>query len=109
MSVATIKLVNEQNMSDFYFMAGSRQTGEDQANNARRLLKAGLYRIQGTMGVPGFEGEAAAEEVFDLTNNPCRQEEREELYGRYRSVSVGDIINVDGTDWLCASLGWIKL
>jgi hypothetical protein len=102
MAVATIKLVNEQCMGDFYFR-------KDQEATARSLLKSGQYRVQGTMGLPGLEGEEAAEQVFDLTNNPYRQDERELLYGRHRSVSVGDIVNVDGVDFLCASMGWQRL
>ena len=51
-------------------------------------------------------GIDAAEEMFDLTNNPSRQDEREELYGNGRSVSVGDIVEVDGVDYLCSSFGW---
>ena len=102
MAVATIKLVNEQFMSEFYFRPNQEQT-------ASSLQKDGWYRVQGTMGVPDLEGEAVAEEVFDLTNNPGRQDEREELYGRHRSLSVGDIVNVDGTDWLCCSQGWWRL
>lgn len=51
-------------------------------------------------------GEAAAEEMFDLTNNPSRQGEREVKYGRLRSVSTGDIVTVDGVDYLCCSMGW---
>lgn len=102
MAVATIKLVNEQFMGEFYFRSNQEVT-------ARSLQKDGWYRVQGTMAVPGMEGEAVAEEVFDLTNNPYRQEEREELYGRHRSVSVGDIITVDGEDFLCASMGWQRL
>jgi hypothetical protein len=63
---------------------------------------------------PTFEsevsGEEAAEEAFDLSNNPARQDERETRYGNGRSVSVGDIVVVDGThEYLCASLGWILL
>lgn len=54
-------------------------------------------------------GERAAEEMFDLTNNPSRQEERELMYGNGRSVSSGDIIRVDGVDYLCCSVGWEKL
>jgi hypothetical protein len=102
MAVATIKLVNEQFMGEFYFR-------KDQEATARSLKKDGWYRVQGSMGVPGMEGMDVAEEVFDLTNNPSRQDEREELYGRDRSVSVGDIVNVDGTDYLCASMGWVEL
>lgn len=103
MASATIKLVDPQKMIEFY-------TSKDQAAVARRLLKQDAYTIQGTMGVPNLEGEDVAEEIFDLTNNPSRQDERDELYGhRYRSVSVGDIIRVDGVNFLCASMGWQKL
>jgi hypothetical protein len=52
------------------------------------------------------KGEDAAEECFDLTNNPGRQDYREQVYGRRRSVSVGDVIKVDGVAYLCASTGW---
>ena len=55
------------------------------------------------------EGIDAAEEAFDLTNNPSRQDERVQLYGRGRSVSVGDIVEVDGTNYLCNSTGWLEL
>jgi hypothetical protein len=102
MAVATIKLVNEQFMGEFYFRKNQEAT-------ARSLLKDGWYRVQGTMGVPGMDGEAVAEEVFDLTNNPSREEERQALYGNSRSVSVGDIVNVDGADWLCCKQGWWRM
>lgn len=51
-------------------------------------------------------GEDAAEELFDLTNNPSRQDERVRCYGNGRSLSVGDIVCVDGVDFVCASSGW---
>jgi hypothetical protein len=102
MAVATIKLANAELMGNFYFTS-------DPIALARNMLREGLYKVQGTMGVPGMEGMDVAEEVFDLTNNPSRQEEREELYGRFRSVSVGDIVNVDGTDWLCCKQGWWRM
>ncbi len=54
-------------------------------------------------------GQNAAEEVFDLTNNPIRQEERERVYGLGRSLSSGDIVDVDGEQWVCLSIGWAKL
>lgn len=56
-----------------------------------------------------WKGEKAAEDAFDLTNNPSRQYEREEFYGSQRSVSVGDVVDVDGELFLCASFGWRKL
>jgi hypothetical protein len=31
------------------------------------------------------------------------------LYGRGRSVSVGDVVAVDGVDYFCASTGWRQL
>lgn len=102
MAAATIKLVNTERMIDFYVTGNAEQL-------AKKLIKEGCYKVQGTMGVPGLEGEAVAEEVFDLTNNPSRQQEREAVYGHYRSVSVGDIVNVDGQDWLCCSEGWWAL
>jgi hypothetical protein len=102
MAVVTIRLVSNECMSEFFFR-------DQQVALAQRLLIEGRYHTVGTMGVPDLDGEDAAEAVFDLTNNPSRQEEREELYGRGRSVSVGDIINVDGVDYLCASMGWIEL
>jgi hypothetical protein len=55
------------------------------------------------------EGEEAAEEVFDLSNNPYRERERAEIYGDHRSLSVGDVVDVDGIKYACMSMGWSKL
>jgi hypothetical protein len=70
------------------------------------------YLVLPPMEVAG-EGQAAADEVFDLTNNPSRQDERLERYGNGKSLSVGDIVQVyDGPTpqsnikFLCASFGW---
>ena len=54
-------------------------------------------------------GEDAAEEAFNLTNYPSRQEERERKYGRCRSVSTGDVVEVDGVKYVCMSCGWEAL
>ena len=99
MAVATIKLVNAELGGSFYFT-------KDQLALARKLKEEGYYKVAGTMGLPALEGEEAAEQVFDITNNPSREVERAALYGEFRSVSVGDIVNVDGVDYLCASFGW---
>lgn len=98
MAVATIKLAPEELMGEFYFQ---REFAQSIA-----LRNLAQYTTAGSMGIPGLEGEAVAEEVFDLTNNPSRQDEREDLYGRGRSISVGDIIDVDGILYLCAPQGW---
>lgn len=50
--------------------------------------------------------EAAAEEIFDLTNNPSRQEERERLYGRGPSLSTGDVVVINGILLVCMPMGW---
>lgn len=97
-----VKLVDDQQMSQFW------RGDLDQAVVAQLLLELGNYRDAGEFAVEGT-GEAAAEEVFDLTNNPGRQQEREQLYGRQRSLSVGDIVEVEGDLWLCATEGWEKL
>jgi hypothetical protein len=53
---------------------------------------------------------SAADELFDLSNNPGRQNERDEKYGPFRSVSTGDIVALDtGDAWLCKSVGWEKI
>lgn len=66
------------------------------------------YTVGGTFETE-LTGEDAAEEAFDLTNNPSRQEEREEKYGNGRSVSSGDVIEVDGVKYVCMSIGWAVL
>ena len=54
-------------------------------------------------------GEAAAEELFDLTNNPSRKDERDQALWERQSLSVGDIVQVDKEYFLCESIGWKKL
>ena len=100
-SQVQIKLLNEDFMGEFYFC-------KDQSQLARTMLTKGEYREAGSFAIEGTDTEAA-EAIFDLTNNPGRQSEREQLYGRGRSVSVGDIVEVNGKDYLCASLGWVAI
>ena len=101
MAQVKVRLVDEQFMGEFY-------RREDQVATARSLNKDGWYR-EACECYMQEEGEAAAEEMFDLTNNPSRQQAREQVYGRQRSLSVGDIVQVNGVDYLCASMGWHKL
>jgi hypothetical protein len=96
-----VKLVNEQFMGEFYLRPSQEAT-------ARSLQKDGWYRNACECFMQGV-GEDLAEEMFDLTNNPGRQEEREQVYGRQRSISVGDIVEVNGVNYLCASMGWKEI
>lgn len=76
----------------------------------RAAHNAGMYVLQSVLFIVEGEGVDAAEEAFDLTNNPGRQEERERVYGTGRSVSSGDIVSIDDDEqWLCLSFGWAKL
>jgi hypothetical protein len=72
------------------------------------FLQRGVYITQMTVRTP-LAGEAAAEELFDLTNNPNREQERAKDYGSGRSISVGDIVEVAGENWLCCPVGWKKI
>ena len=99
MAKITIKLAPSKIMSDFY-LANDKVTMAKFYYNDYTVMEAfHVYK----------SGEAAANEAFDLTNNPARQEERLERYGRFRSVSVGDIVNVDGVEYLCDSFGWSQI
>lgn len=74
----------------------------------KRIFDRGGYERQMPIEVNG-DGEAACEELFDLTNNPARQTERVFKYGRQRSLSTGDIVEVNTTKYVCMSLGWAQL
>jgi hypothetical protein len=74
----------------------------------KNLVRTNLSSFQSIATIETeLEGEEAAEEAFDLTNNPSRQEERVKRYGRHRSVSVGDVISVDGIDFMCDTIDWV--
>jgi hypothetical protein len=75
---------------------------------AMELVHAARYNLIGHIDTDKT-GEAAAEEMFDLSNNPERQAERNEKWGRYRSLSVGDVVHVDNESFVCCSMGWQKL
>jgi hypothetical protein len=51
-------------------------------------------------------GTNAAEEAFDVSNNPYREEERDQIVGRQRSLSVGDLVLVDENLYFCDRAGW---
>lgn len=100
MSVITVKLAPNDILADFYF-------GNEPVEIAK--FNQGEYKRVAKIVSEEFFGKEAAEEIFDLTNNPERQKERLKTYGNHRSLSLGDIVNVDGTNYLCAKFGWIKM
>ena len=100
MAQAKIIMVDSIKMGDFYFT-------KDAVALAQKYLNEGYYSTVGTVEVFDMWGEDVAEYVFDLTNNPYRQAERERLYGRGRSVSVGDIVEFEGIKYLCRPTGWV--
>ena len=99
---ATINLLDPALMGEFYF-------SKEQEKFALNYLVEGRYTEVGPFEVGDLRGEDAAEELFDLTNNPSREAERARVYGRGRSVSAGDVVVVDGDLYLCKSVGWTKI
>ena len=93
-----VKLVNEDFLGEFYF-------SKNPVALARQLMQEGRYR-EACECYMALEGSDAAEEMFDITNNPSRGEERVRVFESQRSVSVGDIVEVNGMPYLCASMGW---
>lgn len=98
MSNVTVKLLDNTKMGEFYFT-------KDRIGLAKDFLKNGLYKKSGDFFL-NESGEKAAEEMFDMTNNPAREYERNKYYSKGRSISVGDIVEVDGVNYLCDSFGW---
>ena len=81
----------------------------DAIKKIRYNLDAGKYAEHSAKFKVNGVGEDAAEGVFDLTNNPGRQEERMKVYGTGRSLSTGDIVVVDTEQWACLGIGWVKV
>ena len=81
----------------------------EQKQYVQDALAAGLYKEESELFVVDGDNKDAAEEVFDLTNNPGRCEERFEKYGNGRSLSVGDVVVVGEEQWVCLSFGWAEV
>ena len=96
MARVRIKQINPTYMSKVYVLKDAK---EFVRNNRNAYLTLPAMTVDKT-------GFAAAEEMFDLTNNPSREDERQEVYGNGRSLSVGDIVEVDGVEYFCDSFGW---
>ena len=103
-----VKFLDSEFMVNFYF-------SKDPAETAREAFRKDQYRVvsmeeyQSLECVQYMDDEDIAEDLFDLTNNPSRQYQREALYGRGRSISVGDVVTVNGRSLLCASIGWVRI
>ena len=77
----------------------------DEVSQAKLYFNSGKY-TRGSTIATFVHGEDAAEEVYDLANNPSRINERRYQYGTGRSVSVGDIVEVGNDKFLCCTTGW---
>lgn len=104
MALVKIKLASSSLAAEIYF--NSNESNAIQA--VRAALAANLYTESNLFRVDGDSADAA-EDTFDLTNNPSRQAERELKYGNGRSVSVGDVVVVEEEQWLCMSSGWVEV
>jgi hypothetical protein len=83
--------------------------GADAADKVRTALAEGKYAQESELFTVNGDSQDAAEEVFDLTNNPSRCDERFEKYGNGRSLSTGDVVVVGEEQWLCLSFGWAEV
>lgn len=82
--------------------------GSRPLDKALALIDQGAYKKKASFDL-AVNGEAAAEELFDLSNNPGRDAERFRRWGRNRSLSVGDLVQTEGETYLCAPVGWVAL
>lgn len=96
---------NDINASGSFWTAGGEL---DEARAVSEMREAGAYRYIGVFETE-LAGEYAAEEMFDISNNPNREDERAERWGSYRSLSVGDIVQVNDDCYVCAVVGWDKV
>lgn len=54
-------------------------------------------------------GRDAADEMFDISNNPSEGEAWQKIFGNKRSLSVGDIVQVNDQRFVCAPVGWVDV
>ena len=102
MSTVKIKFAPVSVKMGMYALPKEQVAAHVSANISAYVQESALFDVQGC-------SQDAAEEVFDLTNNPGREFVREQVYGRGPSLSVGDIVVVDEEQWLCMSFGWVEV
>ena len=71
-------------------------------------VRARSYVTVSKFEIP-YSGEEAAEEVYDITNSPMREDESARVAGHIRPVLPGDIVVVDSRMYGCLSIGWVDL
>lgn len=102
MSTVTVKFLPSELMRNF-LMAGRAHRMQWVKDNLKN------YSDSMTFELVGYNPEDCCEEMFDISNNPSRQVERAKMFGKYRSISVGDVVVVDEVKWICDSIGWKKI
>jgi hypothetical protein len=104
MNTAKVYLHDGAAWRAFYTADGQLQM----AQAAQDLMDQGAYHCIGDFETHQ-QGQLAAEDMFDLSNNPSRDGERGLRWGPNRSLSVGDIVETGADRWLCASIGWQQI
>lgn len=105
MATAIIKLLKDY-VDSIAFRGVDRAAAAD---TARVFLAKDKYRTLTPIQVPNLAGEDVAEEMFGLTNNPSRDADSTLAELGDRSVNVGDIVEVDNVNYLCCSIGWVRI
>lgn len=100
--LVTIKYVPNNLMRDFFCQSiADRESWV--VNNLQHFVSSPTWDYN------DGSHEEICEEFFDITNNPSRQSERRDLVGNFRSLSVGDVVQVDNSLYLCDSFGWKEI
>ena len=104
MNIAKVYLNESNPCLSFYAADGAL----DIARAVNELREQGAYRWIGTFETDK-DAEYAAEDMFDLSNNPGRDGERSFRWGSNRRLSVGDIVQVNDDCYVCGVVGWVRV
>lgn len=108
MATIRILLAPSHVMRNIYVQSRGEQANFVRENIGRYLILPPMELGTDLVG-NSFVGWSAAQEVFDLTNDPSRQGERIERYGNGRSLSMGDVVQVGEERFAYLSRGWTQL
>lgn len=81
----------------------SRDVSFMNAQEVKDIL--GDYELNAIFYMEG-DDEELCEMAFDLSNNPAREAQRSWFFGNQRSVSVGDVVQINDRFYLCDRIGW---